>query len=171
MVRWTPAEVDSAVQPSLGSFSQQQRPNNIRTETWEREQRVLFEAEPPPHTHPRDVCQCGSRGPEHDAKPLIPSSLSEERPKSSIRCTKRKERNKQALAEACHITSSVCVLAAERREECAWGYVREWVWSPAGAASSLTRAVPERGQSPRPALLPQLCPPSPDVMQVNTGSG
>lgn len=32
------------------------------------------------------------------------------------------------------------------------GYVREWVWSPAGAAYSLTQTVPERKQSPRPAL-------------------
>lgn len=49
---------------------------------------------------------------------------------------------------------SACVYSMQNIGRNACGYVRsEWVWSPAGAAYSLTPSVPEREQSPQPALL------------------
>lgn len=47
---------------------------------------------------------------------------------------------------------SVCERLVQNIGRNVWGYVRdEWVWSPAGAAYSLTQSVSESEQSPPPA--------------------
>ena len=52
---------------------------------------------------------------------------------------------------------SVCERLVQNIGRNVWGYVRdEWVWSPAGAAYSLTQSVSESEQSPPPALFPLL---------------
>lgn len=113
----------------LSSFSKL----NIRPETvtWEREQRVLFQTEASPPTpqrppspaqhHHWDLCQCGSTGPETMMQSF--NSVVNLRGRTQILNPPKKKKWKKKkshrwTAEACHITHSLCALAAERREEC-----------------------------------------------------